>query len=286
MRIGGRRGSRPLVHGGPRGPRCRRARLRSPAIRVTVWSNSSASGVSRVIVTSVVAGAPCRGAARHRAGRGLPPRRRGRGRGRSTAGPPAPAGRPGPDRSCVGVAAISRSANNAAFDGEVGGFPGDQPGPPHRDLTGQHPLPESRQPVGQLEGVGDQLPGGVVGDPERGGQVDGGELRDPRRTRSGERDQALVVQVGLAPVRGCLVGRAGVQPRPLQGQLELLDGCLLLGLAGGADTVDHLGGGEGGCRGHGSILGGRTDSFEKLFDTVDRDSKRVWPQPQRSSAVT
>ena len=114
--------------------------------------------------------------------------------------------------------------------GEVGGLPGDQPGPPHRDLTGQHPLPESREPVGELEGVGDQLPAGVVGDPERGGEVDGCELRDPRCTGTGERDQAFVVQVGLTPVRGCLVGGAGVQPGPLQCQFDLLDGCLLLGL--------------------------------------------------------
>ena len=139
--------------------------------------------------------------------------------------------------------------------GEVGGLPGDQPGPPHRDLTGHHPLPETWESVGKLEGVGDQLPSGVVGDPERCGEVDGGELRDPRCTRTGEWDQAFVVQVGLAPVGGGFVGRAGVQPRPLECQLELLDGCLLLGFAGGADTVDHLGGGEGGCRGHGSILG-------------------------------
>ena len=78
------------------------------------------------------------------------------------------------------------------------------------------------------------------------------------------------MQVGLAPVGRGLLGGAGVQPRPLQCELELLDSCLLLGFAGGADTVDHLGGGEVGCRGHGPILDGWTDSFDVVFDLVDK----------------
>ena len=98
--------------------------------------------------------------------------------------------------------------------------------------------------MGELEGVGDQLASGVVADPERGGQVGWGELRHPRGTRTGERDQGLAVQVDLAPVRRGLLGRAGVQACPNQRELELLDRGALLGLPRGADTVDHLGGGE------------------------------------------
>ena len=120
----------------------------------------------------------------------------------------------------------------------------------------------------ELEGVGDQLAAGVLADPERCGEVDGCELRDPGSTRTGQWDQAFAVQVGLAPMRRCLVGRAGMQPRPLQCQLELLDRRLLLKFAGGADTVDHLGGSEVGCRGHGAILGCWTDSFDNVFEIV------------------
>ena len=108
------------------------------------------------------------------------------------------------------------------LDAQVGGLPGDQPGPPHRHRTGDHPVPQPGEPAGQLEGVGDQLPAGVLADPQCGGQVGGGELRDPRGTRTGQRDQALAVQVGLTPVRRCLLGRAGMQPRPHQRHLQLL----------------------------------------------------------------
>ncbi len=156
-----------------------------------------------------------------------------------------------------------------SLDAEVGGLPGDQPGPPHRDLSGLDQVPQPRQPVGELEGVGDQLAGGVVADPERGGQVGGCELRDPRGTGAGERDQGLAVQVDLAPVRRGLLRGAGVQPCPHQRELELLDRGLLLGLPGGADTVDHLGGGEGRCGVHGETLGATTDSFDGVFEDVD-----------------
>ena len=61
--------------------------------------------------------------------------------------------------------------------------------------------PQAREPVGELESVGDQLAGGVVGDPKRGGEVGGCELRDPRSAGTGQRGQVLAVQVGLAPVR-------------------------------------------------------------------------------------
>jgi len=40
-------------------------------------------------------------------------------------------------------------------------------------------------------------------------------------------------------------------------------------MAGGADTVDHLASGEGGCRVHTQILGAGTDSLEGLFENVE-----------------
>ena len=152
---------------------------------------------------------------------------------------------------------------------EVGGLPGDQPGPPHRNRTGSDQRPEPRQPAGQFEGVGDQLATGVVADPEGSGEVDRCELRDPWSTRTGQRDQAFAVQVGLTPVGRQLIGRAGVQPGPLKGHLQLFHGCRLGRAPSRPDTVDHLGGGEVGCRGHGPILGGFTDVLDAVFEDVD-----------------
>ena len=105
--------------------------------------------------------------------------------------------------------------------------------------------------MGQLEGVGEQLPCSVVADPEGGSKVGGCELRDPRRTGAGERGQSLAVQVGLAPVGRSPLGRAGVQLCPDQRELELLDRGLLLGLPGCTGTLDHPGGGERRCGVHG-----------------------------------
>ena len=98
-RVGGRRGSRPRGRGGRRGSRCRRVRLRSRRSGRRSGRTAARRGCPASSCTSVVAGPLFRGAARRRAWRGLPPRRRGRGRGRSRAGLPAPAGRRGPARS-------------------------------------------------------------------------------------------------------------------------------------------------------------------------------------------
>ena len=67
-------------------------------------------------------------------------------------------------------------------------------------VAGLHQVPQPGESVRELEGVGDQLAGGVVGDPECGGEVGGCELRDPRGAGAGERAQVLAVEVGLAPV--------------------------------------------------------------------------------------
>ena len=112
---------------------------------------------------------------------------------------------------------------------EVVGLPGDRPGPPHRHPARDHEVPQAGEAVGQLQGVGDQLPARVEDDVERGGQLGRGELGDQRRAFAGERGDGLVEQVGLAPVGGPLVLRAGVQQRPLHGELDLSDGGLVRG---------------------------------------------------------
>ncbi len=47
------------------------------------------------------------------------------------------------------------------LDGEVVGLPGDGPGQPDRHQPGDHEGPEAGESVGQLQGVGDQLPRGI-----------------------------------------------------------------------------------------------------------------------------
>jgi hypothetical protein len=75
--------------------------------------------------------------------------------------------------------------------------------------------------------------------------------------------------------------------------LELFDGCLLFGSAGGTDALDHLGRSESVRRVHEDILGGWTDRFDKVFDTVENylsgfggrnHNGRVMGQPARRSS--
>ena len=63
----------------------------------------------------------------------------------------------------VGVAEMSRSANPTASRDEVVGLAGDLPGSPYRHPPGADVVPQAGQAVGQLQGVGDQLPPGVRG---------------------------------------------------------------------------------------------------------------------------
>jgi hypothetical protein len=135
--------------------------------------------------------------------------------------------------------------------------------------------------MGELERVGDQLACGVLGHPEGSGQVDGSELRHPRSTGTGEWDQAFVVQISLTPVRRGFVGRAGMQVRPGERHLQLFDCRSLSSASGGADTVDHLGRGEGRRCVHGETLGAGTDSFDGVFENMDN----FLEHPGRDAAV-
>ena len=160
--------------------------------------------MSRVMITSVVAGAPLRGEPDAALGEGfvlvgggavgveVEPGLLNESFGVDLADP----GRGGGDQP-VG--------EQGGLDAEVDRVPGDLACPPHRNTADPDQVPQPREPVSELEGVGEQLPGGVVADRQGGGQVGGGELRDPGRAGAGERDQGLAVQVRLPPVRRGLV---------------------------------------------------------------------------------
>ncbi len=161
--------------------------------------------------------------------------------------------------------------------GQVVGLAGDLPGPPHRDPAGQDVVPEPGEAVGQLQGVADQVPPRGQADPELGGQRRRRELGDLRGAGPGQGGVALVEQpVGISPGGRQVVGRAGVQVRPGDGQLELGHRGRVLGAAGFADTIEDLhrgqvGGLSGGrCRGgvHGSMLDLSTDRIDSVFESV------------------
>ncbi len=158
---------------------------------------------------------------------------------------------------------------------QVMGLPGDLTGAPQRHPTGAGVLPEPRQAVDQLQGVGQQVPGRVQADPQRGTEIGGRELPHQRRPHTGQRGDGLLEQAPLAPRRGQLVLRARVQPGPLHDQLDLRHRSSLLGLTRGTDTVDHHAttaldvrlGARG--RFHASILRLRADIFDHVFENVD-----------------
>ena len=130
--------------------------------------------------------------------------------------------------------------------GQAGGQGGGLPGPPRGHGAGQDQVEEPGQPVPQLQGVADQLPAGVVGDPQVRGQLDRCELRDLRGALPGQRDQPLAVQVHLTPPGGLPAAGHGVQVGPLRGDHQQLGRGGQLGPAGGAGPVQHrVGAGPG-----------------------------------------
>ena len=111
-----------------------------------------------------------------------------------------------------------------------------------------------REPVPQLEGLTQVGLAGLGGQPDRGRELGHTELRDQRRTGSGDRDR------GVAEPDRVTDRLRRVQVRPRAGRVEQVD----LGGVGGGTAVpgerEHPGSGvrcgvEVGCRrGHGSIL--------------------------------
>ena len=101
--------------------------------------------------------------------------------------------------------------------GEAGGVGGDPAGPPQRQPPFQHPSPEHREAVAQLEDPADLREPRLGGDTEGGGVLHQRELRDQRSTRTRDRQ-------GFVGEEPDAVGRVGlVEQRPLDGQLGLLD---------------------------------------------------------------
>ena len=102
------------------------------------------------------------------------------------------------------------------------GLLGDPAGPPDRDVEGLDAAPGVREPVDQVEGVGEQGLGGVGGDTEGEAEGFGCERGDQRGALAAERLVGVQVAVA-APDRDAGVGGGGVQDAPLVGELELAE---------------------------------------------------------------
>ncbi len=160
------------------------------------------------------------------------------------------------------------------LDREVVGLAGDRAGSPHRDGSAFDEVEEAGESVGELEGVGEQLLGGLQGDAQGGGEGGGCELIDQRCTGTGQGCTGGEEAVVVLPAGRVLVA-AGVQQRPLDGELELFDGAWCSLVRAVVDTVDHLGGGEGDGGVHEETLGVGTDSFDSVSEDVDNFSRPV-----------
>jgi hypothetical protein len=99
------------------------------------------------------------------------------------------------------------------------GLLGDPPRPPRRQRPGPHPSPDLRQPVGQLQRVGDQDPPGPGREAQCGGELGDRELTDQRCTRTGDRDPG-VLPPPRPPGRRILDLGDLVQLSPLDRHLE------------------------------------------------------------------
>ena len=108
------------------------------------------------------------------------------------------------------------------------GLLGDPAGPPDRDVQRLGAAPGVREPVDQVEGVGDQRHRGTGGDAE--GEAEGFGRERGHRRGAVAAEGLVGVQVRVAaPDRGAGVGGGGVQEAPLVGELELVE----VGLRGG-----------------------------------------------------
>ena len=102
------------------------------------------------------------------------------------------------------------------------GLLGDPAAPPDRHLQGLEAAPGVREPVDQVEGVGEQGLGGVGGHPEGEAEGFGCERGHQRGALPAQRLVGVQVAVA-APHRDAGVGGGGVQDAPLVGELELAE---------------------------------------------------------------
>ena len=126
--------------------------------------------------------------------------------------------------------------------GEAVGLAGDPAGLPGRHLQPGHAFPEKREPVAQVEGVGDQLCPGRRGHAQRQRERFGGERRHGRGAVAAERlvGQEGGTAEGLDPG----VGGGGVEVGPVGGELELAERGSSFGLFGLGGGFEHAGGVE------------------------------------------
>ena len=147
---------------------------------------------------------------------------------------------------------------------QADGLPGDPPGTPRRQLTGDDTCPGLGEPVAQLDGLTQVLLADLGREPDRERELGHAELRHQRRTRVPRSPTAGHRTETAAPRRGST--RPGAGP-PTRLRPEEID----LGRIGRLPTVagaleDRLCGVEGGARGHASIL------LEHMFESrLDSD---------------
>ena len=162
--------------------------------------------------------------------------------------------------------ARTRSTWAAAFTDRAWVLLGDPAGPPDRDVQRLGAAPGVREPVDQVEGVGDQGHRGGGGDAE--GEAEGFGCERGHRGGAVTAERLVGVQVAVAaPGGGAGVGGGGVQDAPLVGELELVE----VGLAAGSFVVAQGGeqrvgsevvdpGPVAGCAAHGSSQARATDT--------------------------
>ena len=179
--------------------------------------------------------------------------------------------------------ARTRSTWAAAFTDRAWVLLGDPAGPPDRDVQRLGAAPGVREPVDQVEGVGDQGHRGGGGHAE--GEAEG--FGRERRHRGGAvtAERLVGVQVAVAaPDGGAGVGGGGVQDAPLVGELELVE----LGFAGGVPFVVAQGGEQrvgsevvdpgpvAGCAAHGSSQARATDTRRGSEPLVHKGIEEVF----------
>ncbi len=174
--------------------------------------------------------------------------------------------------------------------GEQDGARRDLAGLPHRHLARDHSLPESREAVAGLDGVAEVPLPRVGRHPQGEGELGDAELRDQRRTGSGDRELVL----GAVDHRRVQDRLDRVHHRPLDRHLEApnLGSADRVGLV--TDSVEHPGRGVRGVDGcgrcHGSTQALTTDIqtpktlwLTGMWTNLESISARLRPEARRTS---